>query len=73
MADKPVGEWNTFHIKMVGDRVWVTLNGELVTDNVLMENYWDREKPIYPVGAIELQHHGNRLEFKNIYVKELPR
>ncbi|MBL9122371.1 MAG: DUF1080 domain-containing protein [Planctomycetaceae bacterium] len=73
VADKPVGEWNTFHIKMVGDRVWVTLNGELVTDGVVMENYWDREKPIYSTGAIELQHHGNRLEFKNIYVKELPR
>ena len=22
-ADKPVGEWNTFYIKMVGDRIWV--------------------------------------------------
>lgn len=73
VADKPVGEWNTFHIEMVGDKVTVTLNGQVVTDNVTMENYWEREKPIYPSGAIELQHHGNRLEFKNIYLKELPR
>lgn len=73
VADKPVGQWNTFRIKMVGDKVSVWLNDQLVTDNVLMENYWEREKPIYPSGAIELQHHGNRLEFKNIYVKELPR
>lgn len=72
-ADKPVGQWNTFHIKMVGERVTVTLNGATVVDNVVMENYWDRSQPIFPTGSIELQHHGNPLEFKNIYVKELPR
>ena len=27
-ADKPVGEWNTFHIIMKGDKVTVNLNGE---------------------------------------------
>jgi hypothetical protein len=70
-ADKPVGEWNTFRIRMVGDKVSVWLNGELVTDNVTMENFWERDKPIYPTGAIELQNHGNTLYFKNIYVKEL--
>ena len=72
-ADNPVGEWNTFHIKMVGDRVTVRLNGELVVDNVVMENYWERDKPIYPTGQIELQNHGNTLYFKNIHVRELPR
>jgi hypothetical protein len=70
-ADKAVGEWNTFRIRMVGDKVSVWLNGELVTDNVTMENYWERDKPIYTTGAIELQNHGNTLYFKNIYVKEL--
>lgn len=72
-ADKPIGEWNTFHIKMVGDKVTVHLNGQLVVDNVTMENYWERDKPIYDADQIELQHHGNPLEFKNIYIKELPR
>ena len=74
MADKPVGEWNTFWIKMVGDKVSVKLNGELVVDEVVMENYWDKERktPIYPKGTIELQNHGNVLFFKNIYIKELP-
>jgi hypothetical protein len=71
-ADKPVGEWNTFRIKMVGDKVWVWLNGELVVDNVTMENYWERDKPIYPTGQIELQNHGNTLYFKNIYIRDLP-
>lgn len=71
-ADKPVGEWNTFRIKMEGEKVWVWLNGELVVDNVTMENYWERDKPIYATGQIELQNHGNTLYFKNIYIRELP-
>jgi hypothetical protein len=73
VADKPVGEWNTFYIKMVGDRVWVKLNDQLVVDNVPLENYWERGKPLPAVGPIELQHHGNRLEWRNIFIRELPR
>ena len=72
-ADRPVGQWNTFWIRMVGDKVWVKLNGESVVDGVVMENYWDYSKPIFPTGQIELQNHGNTLYFKNIYLKELPR
>ncbi|HON92951.1 MAG TPA: DUF1080 domain-containing protein [Sedimentisphaerales bacterium] len=71
VADKPIGQWNTFRILMVGDKVTVHLNGELVVDNVTMENYWDRSKPIYPTGQIELQNHGNFLYFRNIYIREI--
>ncbi|HTM54931.1 MAG TPA: DUF1080 domain-containing protein [Pirellulales bacterium] len=70
-ADKPIGEWNTFRIRMEGDKVSVWLNEKLVVDNVVMENYWERDKPIYPRGQIELQNHGNTLYFKNVYIKEL--
>jgi HEAT repeat protein len=70
-ADRPVGEWNTFFIRMIGDRVTVRLNGVLVTDNVVMENYWERAKPIYASGQIELQAHSTPLRFKNIYTREL--
>jgi hypothetical protein len=71
-ADKPVGEWNTFHIKMVGEKVTIKLNGKTVVDNVTMENLWEPGKPVYASGPIELQNHGNTLYFRNIYVKELP-
>jgi hypothetical protein len=70
-ADKPVGEWNTFRIVMRGDKVSVWLNGTLVVDNVTMENYWQRDQPIAARGPIELQHHGNPIEFKNIYIRKL--
>ena len=71
LADKPFGEWNAFRIKQVGAKTWVWLNDKLVTDNVVLENYWERDKPIYPTGQIELQNHGNQLFFKNLYLKKL--
>jgi len=70
-ADRPIGEWNRFYIKMVGEKVTVYLNDKLVVDQVPLENYWEKDKPIYPTGAIELQNHNHKLWFKNIYVKEL--
>jgi HEAT repeat protein len=71
-ADHPVGEWNTFYIRMAGERVTCYLNSALVVDNVVMENYWERDKPIYPSGQIELQAHSTPLRFKNIYIREIP-
>ncbi|HSU57525.1 MAG TPA: DUF1080 domain-containing protein [Candidatus Dormibacteraeota bacterium] len=71
-ADRPVGEWNRFRIVMTGEKVHVFLNGELVVRDTTLENYWDRDKPIYPSGQIELQNHGGQLWFKNIYIREIP-
>jgi hypothetical protein len=76
LADKPIGEWNHMRIVMKGDKVSVWLNEVLVVDNTVLEGYWGRKKgepnpPIPEKGPIELQHHGDHLEFKNIYVKEL--
>ena len=73
IADKPIGEWNRFRILMVGEKVHVFLNGELVVNNTTLENYWERDKPIYSIGQIELQNHGNTLYFKNIYVRDIPK
>jgi hypothetical protein len=72
-ADRPIGQWNTFHIVMKGDRLTVTLNGKLVIDNAQL--------PGIPAdGPIALQHHGDRkdgewgasfLQFRRILIKEL--
>jgi hypothetical protein len=70
-ADRPPGEWNTFHIIMKGDRVTIDLNGKRVVENTPLENYWERGQPLPARGPIELQHHGDPLWFKNIYIKEL--
>jgi len=71
-ADNPVGTWNTFRIRMVGERVTVYLNNVLVVEDVVMENYWECDKPIYPTGQVELQAHSAPLYFRNIYIREIP-
>ena len=73
IADNKLEEWNTFYIKMVGDRVTVKLNGELVVDDVILENYWDRRQPLPSIEQIELQAHESRVYYRNVYVKELER
>lgn len=49
--DRPRGEWNTFEIKLIGDRLWVNLNGEEVITSAQLPG-----NP--PEGPIILQHHG---------------
>lgn len=70
-ADRPAGEWNTMFIRMIGDRVTVRLNNKLVVEDVPLENYWEPGQPLPASGPIELQNHGNRLWFRNIYVREV--
>jgi len=84
-ADRPRGEWNTFRIRMVGDRLSVELNGVTVIE--------DARLPGVPVeGPIALQSHGSRnregefrasygprnwsgapslIQFRNIFIRRL--
>jgi HEAT repeat protein len=72
LADNAIGDWNNFHIIMKDDKVTVYLNGVLVVDNVVMDNYWDRKLPIFPKEQIELQAHGTHVYYRDIYLRELP-
>lgn len=72
VADNKIGQWNTFHIIMKGEKVTVYFNGVLVTDNITLENYWDKNSPIFPKEQIELQAHGTYVAYRNIYLRELP-
>ena len=71
-ADKPVGEWNTFRIKMIGSRAWVLFNVQATVDGQVLDNYFNRSAPIVPAGCIGLQTHGSEIRFRNIYVREIP-
>lgn len=70
-ADKPVGQWNTLRVRMVGPKVWVWLNGQATVDGQVLDNYFDRALPVLPTGPIELQTHGSEIRFRNIYIQEL--
>jgi hypothetical protein len=64
-ADKPVGQWNRFIITMRGDRLTVNLNGETVIENAQLPGVPAR-------GPLALQHHGDPIEFANLFIRELP-
>jgi len=70
-ADRIAGDWNRFKILMIEDRVHVYLNGKLVVNNTPMENYWEKGKPLPSKGSIELQAHGSKMWFRNIYIREI--
>ena len=63
-ADNPVGRWNRFEITVIGETVNVVLNGKTVIREARLPGMPER-------GPIALQHHGDRIQFANIYIKEL--
>ncbi len=62
-ADRPVGEWNRMMITMKGDQLTVVLNGLTVINGATLPG-------VPPEGAIALQHHGSKLDFANLWIKE---
>jgi len=63
-ADNPIGQWNRFKITMVDDLLTVVLNGETVLNKAKLPGVPEK-------GPIALQHHGDPIQFANIYIKEL--
>jgi len=63
-ADKKPGAWNRFIITMKKDRLTVVLNGQTVLENAQLPGVPEK-------GRIALQHHGDAMQFANIWIKEL--
>ena len=63
-ADNKIGEWNRFEITVIDERVTVVLNGKTVISNALLPGMPKK-------GAIALQHHGDPIQFANIYINRL--
>jgi hypothetical protein len=72
VADKPTGQWNRMYIRIVGPYVKVMLNDKLTVDNKILENYYDRARPVPPRGPIDLQSHGSETRFRNVFIREIP-
>ena len=71
MADRPIGQWNTVLVRQVGARTTVILNGRTVVDHARMENYWDRDSPLFRSGPIALQTHGGEIRWRRLAVRRL--
>lgn len=70
-ADRPFGEWNMVRVVMVGERVSVWLDGQLVVDHARLENYFDRGLPIPRTGPIQLQTHGGEVAWRNVFIRQI--
>ncbi|CEF48231.1 unnamed protein product [uncultured bacterium] len=73
-ANKPIGEWNAVRIVCQGRKVLVELNGkELVNAN--LDDYpakFDKHPGLKrDKGHVGFQSYNIRVEFRNIYIKEL--
>ncbi len=64
-ADRPLGEWNRFEITVIGNRLSVVLNEKAVLREAELPG-------MAPRGPIALQHHGDPIQFANLFIKELP-
>ena len=71
LADNKLGKWNSFRIRQVGARTSVWLNNKLVVDHATLENYFDRKRPLFHHGPIQLQTHGGEISWRNIHVREI--
>ncbi|MEM9161261.1 MAG: DUF1080 domain-containing protein [Verrucomicrobiota bacterium] len=81
-ATKPIGDWNTSRIKVVGNDVTYWLNGEKTAEYTMHSEKWKKQIAgakfgkwkLFATtgeGSIALQDHGHAAYFKNIKVKKL--
>jgi acetyl esterase/lipase len=71
LVDKPFGQWNTFVIRHIGNRVWVKLNSKEVVEGAVFENYLDRSQEVPSKGPLMLQTHGGEIRWRNIFIREI--
>ncbi len=61
-ADRPLGAWNAFLVTLRGDGITIELNGQKVVDVAHLPD-------LPPSGRIALQHHGDAVQFRRIWIK----
>ena len=63
-ADRPIGQWNETHLKVIGSRVTVIVNGHTVIESANLPG-------LPPSGPIGFQHEHGRIQIRNVWVREL--
>ena len=73
VADKPLGEWNAFQIRLLAGKVTVTLNGKVVMQDVPVEKGFEPPLRGPETAPLRLQKspHNVMTTFRNIFIREL--
>lgn len=69
-ASKPVGEWQTMEAVIVGNRVTVTLNGQVVQDNIVIDGITGGALDAHEgePGPVMIQGDHEKVYFRNVTV-----
>ena len=75
-SQKPVGEWNTEEIHMLGTKIKVTVNGEVILNEDLASVKDEAILKKHPglknkKGHIGFLGHGAEVEFRNLRIQEI--
>jgi hypothetical protein len=68
-AARPANEWNSLIVRCEGDRIQVTLNGELINDFDMASDEQTKNRP--REGFIGLSAHTDVVKFRRIRIKEI--
>lgn len=73
VADKPLGEWNAFQIRLLDGKVTVILNGKTVMQDVPVERGFEPPMAGATEGPVQLQSspHHVTTTFRNVFIREL--
>ncbi len=74
-AGKPGGEWQTVEATIIGNKITVRLNGQLIHDSVVCDKATGSEldKNVTEPGSLFLQGDHGAVSFRKIEIKELPK
>jgi hypothetical protein len=72
-ASKPVGEWNTQEVHLVGDTITVKLNGKLIQDNVKLTKVCGGALPggLLDPGPIRFQGDHGKVWYRNVKLRPI--
>ncbi|NQZ59492.1 MAG: DUF1080 domain-containing protein [Lentisphaeraceae bacterium] len=56
---------------MLGENVTVYLNDILVVKHVKLHNYFNKNKALPTKGPVQLQTHGGKIFWRNIFIREI--
>ena len=65
LASKPVGQWNTFLLEAIGDKITVTLNGQVVSQLV-----GNQGRPLSGHIGFQNHHPGSRVQFRRLMIQQ---
>lgn len=73
-ATRPAGEWNQLYVRLIGNRLTASLNGELIHDNVFARGTGaggQRPGPFDAPHMLELQGDHEQVWFRNVRIRPL--